>query len=394
MQKNQIKQIYLPSPDQINVPWEKESSTSAIALSFESGFDSIFLDYHRISLPPSLFDFVQEQFYHFVASKNNSFSMPDEKMVMGCWETCLFYLDVYDPFLLFQGVTDVILTDKPNYYQFSYYNDQEKAWIDINPDTGIDHFEYFPKGAESATILYNNPGLNNTHFSGLYEFLEEQWGENCHERGSLQNDFKKEYGDRAFDILHLISWACVVWMIGPGKNSRFWREYNHPVFSHIYDGDNIANREVLLTEYSMLTEKEFKMHERAPLSCAICGIKNQLSNCITLEDNNNSGVYYYVCQHCLSDGEPFPGRTCGTLYCTYVSCKHHPAHNLDRGAQLASMRQIAADKRFGQLRQLENGMYTRDLPGLIMINHVAIQQNVKSIASDFERVLLGLLNKE
>ena len=312
------------------------------------------------------FIYMMEQFQRFGIRP-----IPQDDLLSYCWTTALYYIDTYDPYLMFDGLTDVIKTKEAYYYQYSYFNEDEDRWYDVKGDY-IETFRYWADGSKNWHYVNTQPGLKK-HFPALYDYFEEHFvflnaDQFDAEFYAEERALIKKYGPTTTDLIHLGIWAAVMWMCAPMAESVEWREHYHPIYNFCYqDGACLV-----LEGMHFVGPSHYKRHERPVNSCAKCGIQDW---CVEIVDMKTS--VELLCEHCVSGGERFPSRVCGRRMCETTSCQNHPFFKDDEAK--TKLRMLAAAKRFGPLRTLENGMKVRSLPGFIVAEMKQIQQIGKGV---------------
>ena len=332
--------------------------------------------------------FVNYEAYAFMEAMFKKFNrgrLPCTELLEWAWDFAFQAIDQVDPYLFFHGATDVIKTDEPYYYQFSIRYDDEEPWEDVSGEEA-EHFKYWKEGEKVFFYLLDKPGLQE-YFDGIYDYFSDHMAyameamNDGYDSYYLEETLHKRYGDSFVHLAHLGVWSALMWMISPEAKS--WRYDHHPIFRNVYSGG-----ECLLNGWNFHSPQYFKKAERPVGSCAECGVKDW---CVELVQDDEMNIKY-TCQHCQTGGDPFPGAICGTKMCSRLECEHHPDHVHARsmvGSRIK--REIQAEARYGKL-QKHNGVYTRELPGMIHLEHKVIQHYSKSIASDVGRVLEGLLS--
>ena len=321
-----------------------------------------------------VYDFMESQFKRF------GLIPPQEDVLEWCWDMAFYLVDQVDPYIFFQGATDVVLTNEPYYHQCAVREEPDAPFEEIEPEN-LELYRYWAEGSESYHELMKYPGLQE-HFEHIYESLMDYVGNMYDGDDCFLREAREKYGPKAKDLIHLGTWAAVMWMISPQAKS--WRFNFHPIFQLCYEGGAC-----LLNNWRFYGQEYFYITPRQIKSCGKCGIHEW---CAELVQDKESKNFIYMCESCESDKEPFPGRTCGTRMCTVVKCPNHPAHaEIDKLTGNTKVRMIAADRRYGEMRALPNGLQVRELPGMMHVNHKMIEHYSKSIAGDMGKVLTALL---
>lgn len=326
-------------------------------------------------------EFIEYQFKRF------GMPVPDRDLVEWAWHFAFYAVDQVDPYMFFHGFSDVFKTEEPLYYQFAVREHPSQAYEEISGEYA-EFYRHFPKeGKTNFVRLYSNPGLKN--FDMIYDYFTDHVTHisDTHHEGYYPDEveFFRRYGEKvAKDWMELAVWSALIWMISPEPESKDWRYSFHPIFQIVYDEGSC-----LLNDWTFYVPGLFIMDERPVRSCAICGTHEW---CVELTQKYDHQDVEYTCQHCLSEGEPFPGMICGTKHCTTVTCKNHPENgNLSPVDMNRKKREMEANKRYGELKQLPNGMKARENPGIIYVNTRVMDKYSKSIASDMGKVFQALL---
>lgn len=329
-------------------------------------------------------EFIKYQFHRFGLPE------PDQDLAEWCWKFAFYGFDQVDPYLFFHGISDVYKTNEALYYQFAVRHHEHEPFEEISGDSA-EFFRHTPNEyQQNFYSLYNSPTLKN--FDSIYDYFEDHVGhilDTMHESYYPDEvEFFRRYGKKnARDWMELGVWAAIIWMIGPDEESRNWRYSFHPIFQLVYDHGSC-----LLDDWTFYKPGLFIMDERPVKSCSVCGVQDW---CVELTQMKNRDGFTsgYICSHCASDGEPFPGMTCGTKSCTQVGCKHHPSFSnaLVVGKDRA-IREIENERRYGKMIEGPGGFMHREKPGIIYMNTRIMDKYSKSIADDMGAVLSGLLS--
>lgn len=315
---------------------------------------------------------------------------PDEDVVEWAWNFAFYAIDQMDPYMFFHGYTDVVKSDESLYYQFEVREDFNEEFREIDCEY-LEYYKLFPEGAiKNFRILYND--LNEKkgllkNFDTIYDYFHDHVGmieAEMHEGYYPEEvSFFRRYGaQNAKYLMERCVWAALIWMISPEQESRNWRYSHHPIFQIVYD-----HRACVLDHWTFYRPGLFQMSERPLKSCAKCGTQEW---CVELTHGKEKTEF--ICQSCLSNGEAFPGMTCGTKMCTALECPNHPAHEHAKSLKgQQKIRQIEAEARYGPLMQLPNGMMVRELPGIIYINNKVIEKTTKSMADQIGHAFAALL---
>ena len=311
---------------------------------------------------------------------------PDADLIEWCWNFAFYAVDQIDPYLWFGGYTDVVKADDTCYFQFSVREDLREDFREIGPEH-LEYFEHAPEVSQrNFPKLYNSPTLKN--FDMIYDYFQDHMSfglDGMHESAySDEIKFFRRYGNKAaVDWMELGVWAAMIWLISPTEESRNWRYSFHPIFQLCYDAGSC-----ILNDWTFYEPGYYMKHERPAKSCATCGTHEWCVELTQVRGKNTE----HICQSCLSEGEPFPGATCGSKFCDQVKCINHPAHDHAKSVGMnRAQREIAADRRFGSMHQLPWGEKTRELPGMVYINTRVMEAQANSIANDMGDAFQKLL---
>ena len=320
------------------------------------------LEYYGVSrtVNEDCFYYMMDQFKRF-----GIYPIPQNDLLSWCWSTALYYIDTYDPYILFDGLTDVVRTNEGYYYQYSLFDDETQRWSDVNAEY-IETFKLWPDGAKNWHIMNDHPGLTK-HFMGLYDYFIEHFDFIEFESNNQYYDEERalitKYGPKTRDLCHLGIWATIMWMCSQFEAAVAWRNKFHPIFNFCYEEGAC----VVVDGNHFAGPTHFKRHERAANSCSKCGVVDW---CVEIVDQHES--VNFLCEHCVSGGERFPSRICGRRMCEQLECPNHPFFKDDEAKK--KMRMVNAARRFGPLQQLPNGMEFRALPGYIVSEMKQIAQ--------------------
>lgn len=329
----------------------------------------------------------------FMEDQYKRFGMmpPQKDFLHWCWDQAFYYIDQMDPYALLSGCTDVIKTEEAYYYQYAVSNDGDE-WVEVAPND-IETFRLWEDGEKSWEVLMGYPGLQE-YFSHIYdyfmdhfEFIKADDHPECYE---TEWKYMKQYGPNTQHLAHLGIWSAIMWMCSPLPEAKAWRYEFHPIFKICYDFGACV-----LHGWTFHDPRYFIRQDRKAQTCSNCGIDEY---CVDLTQTRRE-MSEYLCEHCLSGGLPFPGRSCGTKLCENTGCPNHPvakAPDTEKSVARREILKLAADERFGPLRQLQDGSHrqVRELPGYIKLNEIAISQQAKSIADTVSNVFAALIGPQ
>lgn len=372
----------LPSVPDYSADWDMADKTEDYQLSEVAGNGYGVIGYYggkSLSVKEA-FPFIVAQYERFGQE------VPDMDMLSWCWDQAFYYIDQFDPYALMTGSCDVIKTEEAYYYQYAV-SDDGKSWMEVEPDE-VETFRYWDKGEESWNILMQHPGLEE-YFDHIYDYFDDHFSyirdDDHAEAYGEEWELMNKYGPKTQDIAHLGIWAAIMWMSSPLEEAKAWRYEFHPIFNICYE-----HGACVLHAWTFHDPNYFERLERRPKTCAKCGIDSWCVDYTMIASEQQS----YICEHCLSDGLPFPGRVCGTRLCEKTSCPHHPVSLAPEDQKMVAKRkvmQLAADERFGALQQLPDGRQVRELPGYIKLNEIAMNQYAGQISSTVADVFGALL---
>ena len=333
-----------------------------------SGEGLLSLYNRRDSMPDEAEHFVRQQFQRFGIEQP-----PLELMYYSWWQT-YYYVDAIDPYVFFYGCCDVIKTEENYYYQYSVCNDNFENWREIEPGTG-ETFKYWKKGEEAWETLMDYPGLDE-YFDDFSDYFGEHFdcvmADDHPESYADEWEFINRWGKKgAYDRVHLALWASIMWMMSP--MAKAWRTEKHPIFGIVYEYDAC-----LVHDWCFHSPEYYHVDNRPAMTCAVCGVSEWCVELIHSVDHETK----FICEHCLNPVKTV-GASCGKRSCTKHSCAHHEG--------IGAAKQIAADERYGPLRQLPGGQKARELPGMMYINEKAVDQLSMGIADSMGEDLKKLL---
>lgn len=396
-----LSTIFETLPSCQDVPWEPAMDVWDSPMLMDGGMGLMTQYGARSSHCYDAYVFMEEQYRRF------GLLPPQEDMLQWCWNFAFYSLDQLDPYVLYSGCTDVIKTNEHLYYQFATRH-EETDFADISADN-LEVYRVWPEGVRVYEQLMAYPGLNSyTHPEGhpqrqpvgamFFEYIHEYFDEHfthvknddhpeCYQE---ELDLIKKYGDKANHTAHLGIWAAIMWMIGP--EGKGWRKDYNPIFQMCYD-----EGACLLHDWTFYSPEYFRRFERPVKSCALCGTKDWCVELVSVRLEHKvpdevAGEAVYMCENCNSTGLAFPGRTCGSKMCSITSCKNHPTFSSDLVVQRRFERQQDAINRYGELREA-GGYHLRELPGIVFLNHKAIEQYSNQISSDVGSALTKLLTE-
>jgi len=299
---------------------------------------------------------------------------PTQTLIYYCWWEAFTFVEQIDPYSFFYGCCDVIKTEESYHYQYAVCDDSFQNWTEVDPGA-TETFIYWEEGVQAWNIMMNYPGLDS-YFDLFFDYFNDTYQEAL---DSWENDlahpmieFIHIWGRRdAYHMIHLGLWSAIMWMMSP--MARPWRAARHPIFDTCYEYGSC-----LIHDWCFYPPPYYRKENRPALTCAVCGVSEWCVELVQMVD----GETRFLCEHCLNP-VPHAYHTCGTRSCTNIKCEHHPGIN--------AAKRIAADKRFGSLRQLPDGRKARALPGMMTINQTLIDQYASSIADvvgqDLKRLL-------
>jgi len=270
--------------------------------------------------------FVLSQFARF----NIPFTGEMMPLIESCYYSLLYYLNHYDPYCIYSGLTEVQITD--HWKNFSYCLTAHRGMSSELPAERLETYKLYPGDDEVIfNDLMSKPGLDaisqisiedELFYEGSYFDL---WGNldsaECHR---VLNEFcTKEvdgewvfFRERKEAYAKLTIWACLMHIISPEM-----REFRKKVFPLI--GCCYETGECIIYENEIFDSTFYTKQERMPLSCSECGI---VSWCVELAQLGNTSRY--ICESCLNGNEGVEKRpyACGLKMCPVVRCPNHPQH--------------------------------------------------------------------
>lgn len=335
-------------------------------------------------------------------------------MVDASIEFAIKAIDVYAPYTLLTGLSDVVFTDEYKYFQYRVMSQTTNGntKTELNPE-GMETFRYEPNLGRQNWAKHYQVGRMAMFLEEARDIMMDFVSEDISYYLDNSPEFEhsgidvedwvvlaNDYGDIFWEMLEIGVWASIMWITHPDSpEAKSWRDYHHPVFSEVYeslnkthkiDGSRIHPSEqgtAIFHEWNLYGNHEFERVPRPPMSCSHCGI---VEHCIQLVDCGG-GNAKFLCEGCLSGEQPFAGRICGTRMCDQADCFHHPAYGLTAEQKEAfklkfhnALARSYEQRRFGALEKtighdgrLQIG---RKYDGFIEINRQQIENHHASIA--------------
>ena len=243
-----------------------------------------------------------------------------------------YHCDVHDPYALFWGASDVILTDEWSKYTFEIKDDGRT--YEASPEY-FETFRYVPDQCEEAfqhlmshpgaESLPNNLGYDiddyiNGEYTGesAYQITDPDALEVVKQLCTMSDGVVDWTRIRAY--YKLAAWAGFAWLAGPP--GRIYRMDYHGIFRTA-----IQYGEAILLDGSVIAPDSYRRLDRPPISCHVCGISAWCTE-LTMSE----GSTRYICEHCNSEGmPPIFMATCGAKRCMLAHCLHHPSHSMGVG---------------------------------------------------------------
>lgn len=246
-----------------------------------------------------------------------------------------YLLDVYDPYAMFFGISDVNVTDDWANVTYKIFDIRGGSTSSHEPNPHeVESFVFMPGQAEETfRNLIARPGidaLNDTHGHGdlLREILfDPDWHPHpltmikAEARAALEFHCQVPTEDGTIKIndtrmnayFELAAWASYVWLIGP--HSRSYRCYHHEII-----GTAVTDGECILSSGMIISPKYYTKIDRPPLSCHKCGVQTW---CV--EHTQIMTHSAYICEACLNFDMPLSRfSNCGTKFCHFSICPNHP----------------------------------------------------------------------
>jgi len=301
------------------------------------------------TVPEECFTFCLEQYARF------GIHVPKEiyGAILEAASRVFYLVDIFDPYILFYGISDVNLTS--DWSEYTYEVIDTNNIYEANPE----YFETYQCDLEQCDRIFNDilskPALEALPFglgANIEDMLEgEMSGESCfdvidqeireHMKGLCLDPDGTVNWTKMHAYLRLAAWASFAWLAGP--LSRDYRIINHEIFSTA-----LRHGEAIMVDGCVISPRNYRKLSRPPLSCYKCGIASWCTE-MTMVD----GSTRYICEHCLSEGMP-PSKlsTCGSKRCLLSQCPHHPYHHMGAAGLRYTMRE------HGQLRAAADGLTT------------------------------------
>ena len=276
-------------------------------------------------IPPDAVQFMLSQFNRF------GVPFPPEmiELLDSCWNTLLYYLNHFDPYCIYSGLTEVEITE--DWQKFAYCITPPGCCATEIPAEKVETYKLYPGNDQ---IIFNDlmgkPGLGaisqmslkeELFYDGSYFEFWENLSDEIHE--TLDQLCTMEVNGESTVILErkeayidLGIWAALMFLISPDQ--RDLRMSMFPILACCYEGG-----EAIIYENEIFDGTFYTKHARNPLSCSECGI---VSWCVELAQLGNTSRY--ICESCLNvdDGIQKRPYACGLRMCPVVRCPNHPQH--------------------------------------------------------------------
>lgn len=270
----------------------------------------------------------------FVLSQFDRFNIPFTEELLPlidvCYSALLYYLNHYDPYFVYLGLTEVQVTD--HWKNFSYCLTGHLGMSTELPANRVETYRLYPGNDELIfNDLMSKPGLGAIPWCSMEDelFYEGSYFDiwrnldsaKCH--AALNELCTKEVGgkreffeERKEGYAKLAIWACLMHIISPEM-----KEFRKKVFPLI--GCCYETGECIIYENEIFDSTFYTKQERMPLSCSECGV---VSWCVELAQLGNTSRY--ICESCLNGNEGVEKRpfACGLKMCPVVRCPNHPQH--------------------------------------------------------------------
>jgi hypothetical protein len=267
---------------------------------------------HNMTFPEELFSFIQEQCKRF------NLQYPPEEFVQYVVQFTYNSIAIWDPYVPFYEGSEVVCTEE---WRIKTYEllDLDGEVVELEPER-LETFRYVPGASlEFFNYVISHPGLEALP-NGCGIALKDMMNGDCTGESLIGcltpgtfaelrriagcNENIDAYAD-------MISWAAYTWMMGPdGKDFR--REMNY-VFDTCYEYG-----ECIVYEGCIYAPKDYRIVDRAPQSCVICGLDAWCVEIVYVD-----GMSRYMCEHHVNP-KPLSKFHCGGKFCRYTECPHHP----------------------------------------------------------------------
>jgi len=319
--------------DKEDALWEWINNSGQGIMGFEFG-----------EIPPECFEFCLSQYKRFGIPHYGELH---EAIRVGA-SAALYFLDVINPYALFEGVSDVDQTNEWSTTTYRIFDLLEPSKRSYEPDPmSVESFMYKPGQAEETMAKFMGmPGLSalpNGHGQDIRSVLQGDYNDRdwCEESMSIDglralrevfsdvvDGARVVNNDRLTSYMELGAWAAYLWSIGP--DSRSFRMFHHEAIALA-----VEYGECLIVEGQFISPKYYSKIDRPPQSCYHCGVQTW---CVehTLTNTHQS----YICEACLNFDMPKNRfSNCGSKFCTLSACPNHPYHQLGRQGAFQSRRE-------------------------------------------------------
>ena len=242
----------------------------------------------QTNIPQEMMTFIEEQHKRF------NVALPPEEVIRYTIEYTYTALTRWDPYSWFSGITDVECTQSWMDHTYEIMNlDGEK--VEVDPEE-LETFRIFPgRDLTSFNDAITNPGLGNLP-CGIGSLIDEFLDGECTSGESVMGclsphaaytlrEMSHNNPDTVKAHVHLIAWSAACWMIGP-----MGKEYRRDI-CHIFDTCYEYGECIVFQGY-VYSPNEYKVVNRAPRSCVICGLDSWCVEMVHLD-----GMTRYICEH-------------------------------------------------------------------------------------------------
>ena len=250
-------------------------------------------------------------------------------LINSCWQTLMYYLNHYDPYCMFSGLSEVQVTE--DWQKFSYCLTPPHGFSTEIPAGRIETYKLYPgddvlifndlMGKPGLGALPNVGILEEMFYEGSYFDIWDSLDEEYHEIlnnlcSTMVNGNCVVVDKRKEAYAELGVWAALMFLISPDQ--RDLRRQLFPIIDCCYEGG-----ECIIYENEIYDGTYYNKQARNPLSCSECGI---VSWCVDLAQLGN--ISRYICEYCLNGEDGIQKRpyACGLKMCPVVRCPNHPQH--------------------------------------------------------------------
>lgn len=279
------------------------------------------------------------QAVNFIGTQFSRFGLqpPPHNFVNDVFKYLVYHVDYNHPELFFNGLTECVISNDKYFYTYRFMRGHGNH-PDVYPLEYFDVYKAFPACVQNFYWLMNHPGLSSSSSEARPFELTMVW--DMLQEASESEDFDQHFGDhwreyfgygqKYRDVVHLATWAGLMWMIKPDAESAAWRRDTMPIFTHVHE-----HGECVFCGGDYYVPGEFLKLERPVGSCCVCGIKLPCAQIYSDENPEVEHYTEYYCQHHAPSDTPQCNGYYGTPQlefscssCDFTECPYNNATKL------------------------------------------------------------------